>query len=35
VTEEVLARGTTPREVVLANLRWVEEHRDELATFLA
>ncbi len=28
-------RGTTPREVIVANLRFVEDHRAELATFLA
>jgi hypothetical protein len=27
--------GTTHRRVMAANLRWLEEHRDELATFLA
>jgi Phosphotransferase enzyme family len=28
-------RGVTPREVIAENLRWVEDHYDELATFLA
>jgi aminoglycoside phosphotransferase (APT) family kinase protein len=28
-------RGTTPVEVIRANLRWTEEHAPELATFLA
>jgi hypothetical protein len=28
-------RGTTPAEVIRANLRWTEEHAAELATFLA
>jgi aminoglycoside phosphotransferase (APT) family kinase protein len=28
-------RGATPRDVIVANQRWVEEHRDELARFLA
>jgi hypothetical protein len=28
-------RGTTPVEVIVANLRWTEEHAAELATFLA
>jgi Phosphotransferase enzyme family len=28
-------RGATPRHVILANLRWVEDHRSELARFLA
>lgn len=28
-------RGATPRHVIVANLRWLEEHRDELARFLA
>lgn len=28
-------RGTTPRSVILANLRWTEEHAAELGTFLA
>jgi hypothetical protein len=28
-------RGVTPRHVIVANLRWVEDHRAELATFLA
>ena len=28
-------RGVTPREVIVENLRWVEDHYDELATFLA
>lgn len=28
-------RGATPRHVIVANLRWVEDHRAELATFLA
>lgn len=27
-------RGTTPVDVIRANLRWVEEHADELGTFL-
>jgi hypothetical protein len=27
-------RGATPRHVIEANLRWVEDHRDELARFL-
>jgi aminoglycoside phosphotransferase (APT) family kinase protein len=30
-----LWRGTTPIEVIRANLRWTEEHADELGTFLA
>jgi hypothetical protein len=28
-------RGVTPRHVIVANLRWVEDHRAELATFLS
>jgi len=28
-------RGTAPRSLILANLRWTEEHAAELATFLA
>jgi len=28
-------RGTTPRSVILANLRWTEDHMAELSTFLA
>jgi Phosphotransferase enzyme family len=28
-------RGATPRHLIVANLRWVEDHRAELATFLA
>ena len=28
-------RGVTPREVIVENLRWVEDHYGELATFLA
>jgi hypothetical protein len=28
-------RGTTPRSVILANLRWTEDHVNELGTFLA
>lgn len=28
-------RGTTPIEIIRANLRWTEEHAAELATFLA
>jgi hypothetical protein len=28
-------RGVTPRHLIVANLRWVEDHRAELATFLA
>jgi Phosphotransferase enzyme family len=28
-------RGATPRQVIVANHRWVEDHRAELATFLA
>ena len=27
--------GVTPREVIVENLRWVEDHHGELATFLA
>jgi phosphotransferase family enzyme len=30
-----LWRGTTPIEVIRANLRWTEEHASELGTFLA
>ena len=30
-----LHRGTTPIEIIRANLRWTEEHADELCTFLA
>ena len=28
-------RGATPKHLIVANLRWTEEHRDELARFLA
>jgi aminoglycoside phosphotransferase (APT) family kinase protein len=28
-------RGTTPIEIIRANLRWTEEHAPELGTFLA
>ena len=28
-------RGTAPRSLILANLRWTEEHAAQLATFLA
>jgi hypothetical protein len=28
-------RGTAPVQIIRANLRWTEDHRDELATFLA
>ncbi len=28
-------RGATPRHVIVANLHWVDDHRAELATFLA
>jgi Phosphotransferase enzyme family len=27
-------RGVTPREVIVENLRWTEDHSDQLATFL-
>lgn len=30
-----LWRGATPREVIVSNARWLENHRAELATFLA
>ncbi len=33
--EQRTLRGMTPREVIVENLRWVEDHYDELATFLA
>jgi aminoglycoside phosphotransferase (APT) family kinase protein len=33
--EKGLWRGTTPTEIIRANLRWTEEHAAELGTFLA
>ena len=33
--DQGLWRGTTPIEVIRANLRWTEEHAAELGTFLA
>jgi aminoglycoside phosphotransferase (APT) family kinase protein len=33
--EQGLWRGATPIEVIRANLRWTEEHAEELGTFLA
>ena len=29
-----LWRGTTPTEIIRANLRWTEDHAAELGTFL-
>ncbi len=33
--EQGAFRGTTPREIIVANLRWTQEHAAELGTFLA